>query len=419
MEPIAYTILIATLVLILARPRIGRFRLPPSIAGLGGVAAMVALGLVRAEDFEVAARDLWSPFVTIAAIMVMTEVAVRVGLLELWAARIEARTRSATQTFTLIYCVGVLTSATLNNDAAILLMTPLALALVRRRHPGRPELLQPVAFAVFMSAGVAPLPVSNPMNMVVAEIAGIEFNAYVLRMFPVAVACWVLGYVVLRWVYASRLRSRSNENSDEGSPSPPATSTVAQRRLMLVLVLVLLSYPVCGSLGGPMWIIALGGALASLVLARRYAQEQPLGLVVRGISWETLAFLFAVLILALGLARVGLVDRLAASYADAGVGQIGVSAALGSALLNNHPMSYLNLLSLRAAGSDPLSFLAALVGGDLGPRLLPMGSLAGLLWLEQLRRGGVELPLTTFVRVGVIVTLPSLAVGLVILSLFG
>jgi arsenical pump membrane protein len=60
---------------------------------------------------------------------------------------------------------------------------------------------------------------------------------------------------------------------------------------------------------------------------------------------------------------------------------------------------------------------AALVGGDLGPRLLPIGSLAGLLWTGALRRHGIAVPLATFVRVGAIVTLPSLAASLVVLWL--
>jgi arsenical pump membrane protein len=71
-----------------------------------------------------------------------------------------------------------------------------------------------------------------------------------------------------------------------------------------------------------------------------------------------------------------------------------------------------------AGGPDAL-VLAALVGGDLGPRLLPIGSLAGLLWIQQLRRSGVTIPLRTFVTVGAVVTVPSLAASLAALWLVG
>jgi arsenical pump membrane protein len=46
-----------------------------------------------------------------------------------------------------------------------------------------------------------------------------------------------------------------------------------------------------------------------------------------------------------------------------------------------------------------------------------MGSLAGLLWLAQLRRAGVSISLREFVRTGVIVTVPALAVSLAVLWL--
>ena len=89
----------------------------------------------------------------------------------------------------------------------------------------------------------------------------------------------------------------------------------------------------------------------------------------------------------------------------------------GSAVLNNHPMANLNMLALVPAGvpADPRSVLAALVGGDLGPRLFPMGSLAGLLWLEMLRRANVEVSVRRFVLVGVVATVPTLLVCLALL----
>jgi arsenical pump membrane protein len=60
--------------------------------------------------------------------------------------------------------------------------------------------------------------------------------------------------------------------------------------------------------------------------------------------------------------------------------------------------------------------LAALIGGDIGPRLLPIGSLAGLLWMDLLRRQGVEINLGKFVRIGTLVLLPTLALSLAMLA---
>jgi arsenical pump membrane protein len=79
-------------------------------------------------------------------------------------------------------------------------------------------------------------------------------------------------------------------------------------------------------------------------------------------------------------------------------------------------MSILNMLALGAHGSSRL-LLAALVGGDIGPRLLPIGSLAGLLWMDVLRRSGVEISTGKFVRLGTIVLVPTLAISLVMLRL--
>ena len=43
----------------------------------------------------------------------------------------------------------------------------------------------PFSFAVFVAAGVAPLPTGNPMNLVLSQRAGIGFNDYALTIIPV------------------------------------------------------------------------------------------------------------------------------------------------------------------------------------------------------------------------------------------
>lgn len=413
MEVVAYSIVATTLGLVVTRPQVTpRLRITPAMAAFAGVLVMLMLGIVRPEHGIRAARNLWSPFVAIAAIMVMTEVALRVGLLDWWASQVEARAQTTARMFTLVFGLGVLTSAILNNDAAILLLTPLVVGLVRRRFPDRPEMVVPFAFAVFMSAGVAAFPVSNPMNMVVAEFTGVGFNEYAVHMLPIALAGWALGFLILRRLFRAELAIVLAPTKLDLRPATPG-----QRLMMLLLGGVLMAYSVVGYIGGPVWAVACCGALLALVLARGHTQHNPLQIAWQGVSWETLAFLMGVLILSMGLFEVGLVDRLTGLYSDAGIATVGVVSAVGSAVLNNHPMSHINMMALAETSAETRSVLAALIGGDLGPRLLPMGSLAGLLWLEMLRRHGIEISLRQFVKVGVIVTLPTLGMSLALLAL--
>ncbi|MEP7218725.1 MAG: ArsB/NhaD family transporter [Bacteroidota bacterium] len=414
-ETTAYLTVLATLGLVVVRPRIGPvFRVTPELSALAGVLFMFALGIVKPQHWVMAVTNLWSPFVALVAIMVITEVARRAGLLEWWASIIESRATSTSRLLLLVFGLGVITSTAFNNDAAILLLTPVVVALVGHRYPGRLDMIPLFAFAVFLSAGVAAFPVSNPMNMVVAEFLHIGFNEYALHMIPVAIAGWIIAFVLLRLVFAKQVKVPITTIST----SVPR-STQVQRMMMGLLLCVLVSYPIFGSMGGPVWAIAGVGALLSFVLARTQMKIGPTELLRKGVSWETLVFLLAVLVMSFGLRDVGLVERLASLYRESGFVMVGIASALGSALLNNHPMSHLNMMALESVQpASHLGVFAALVGGDLGPRLLPMGSLAGLIWIEMLRRYGVDISVGRFAMIGLLIAVPTIAVSLLILSLY-
>jgi arsenical pump membrane protein len=171
-------------------------------------------------------------------------------------------------------------------------------------------------------------------------------------------------------------------------------------------------------LDAPLWPVAAAGA--TLCAATRLVDGDSLRSLASGISWPIFPFLTGVFILAVGLERAGVVDWVRALYAssDHPIATIGTTSAIGSAILNNHPMSVLNSFALDG-DPDPgrAHAFAALIGGDLGPRLLPVGSLASLLWYDLLRRHEVAVPMTTFVRVGVALTVPTLAISLLVLAL--
>jgi arsenical pump membrane protein len=375
----------------------------------------IAVGGIHGDDIREAGETLWRPFVALVGLMVITGVAGRLGLMDRLAALLVPRAAgSATRLFGFVYLLSLCTAAVLNNDAAILLLTPVVVLLVRGLYPDRPDLAIPFAFAVFMAAGVAPFVTSNPMNTVVAGVADIDFNEYAATMVPVALAGSFVTYLVLRLVFARELAA--------APPVPPAVPAKRwerpQKQALALVLVVLAAYPVFALAGVEVFTVAAVGGAIALALSARHRVGKPHEVLRTNVAWEILVFLLGMFLLAEALRNAGVVDRLTDLYADGGQGLIGVASAIGSALINNHSMALTNLLAVEALpGATDADYFAALVGGDLGPRLLPIGSLAGLLWIAVLRGLDLDISLKRFVTVGAAVTVPSLAVSLGVLAL--
>ena len=266
MEALTYSTVAVTLGLVVARPRIGpRFRLSPAVAALMGVAFLAAIGSVSLADVGGAARTMWRPLVGIVSIMLMTGVARRTGVLAGVADLVFARAEgSPTKLFASVFVFGVLTAAILNNDSAILLLTPLVVDAAKKRHR---TLVVPLAFAVFLSAGVAPFVVSNPMNMVVASVAGIGFNEYAQHMVLPAIAAAVVTFAMTYLLFRKKLSAAALETPAPAPAEHSVSSLNGPQKLVLgALAAVVLAYPIISYAGGPVWTVALGGAVFLLVL---------------------------------------------------------------------------------------------------------------------------------------------------------
>ena len=384
------------------------------VIALCAMLVALAAGAAHARDLEIAARELWRPLITIIGIMATSSSAAELGVFARLAGWIEPRTRGPVRHgFRFVFALSAATAALLSNDAAILLVTPVVIELIRAVYPYRKDkLVVPFAFAAFVAAGVAPLPTGNPMNLVVASRAGIDFNTYAIHMLPVAIVGWLVAYAALAYFFRDVLADEVPAPGD----APPVVKLGSHARVALwTMAASVAAYPILAALHTPLWIVA--APAAAICVAAAHASGAPLARIARGVSWELVPFIYCVLVLATALANAGATDRLGELYARTPfpLPTVGIVGALGSALINNHPMALLHSVTL--AGAPNRLVYAALVGGDLGPRLLPIGSLAGLLWLGALRRNGVRIPLMMFVRVGLVVTIPSLVVSLLTLWL--
>jgi arsenical pump membrane protein len=90
--------------------------------------------------------------------------------------------------------------------------------------------------------------------------------------------------------------------------------------------------------------------------------------------------------------------------------------------MNNWPMTILGLLSIKQAALGTLLSNQAMtglvfsniIGNNLGPHFFPLGSLAILMWLETMKRKGVNISLWSYLKVGAVLSIEVVVASFVL-----
>jgi Na+/H+ antiporter NhaD/arsenite permease-like protein len=378
---------------------------------LVGATAMLVLGLVTFPD-AVNAVD----FPTIALLFGMMVVVAYLrlgGFFRRLAGLVLARVQSPHGVLATVVVLSGALSAFLVNDVVCLALAPVVLSLARRlRRDPVPYL---VALATAANIGSTATITGNPQNMIIGAMSRIPYATFAARLAPVAALGLAIDYAVVALAFRRALAEPLEVVRPSMVPTDPAGAP--DPKLLPKGVLVLVGMVVLFFTGAPIEIVALGGA-ALLLLGRRVPPER----INAQIDWNLLVMFAGLFVVIAGFDMHVVtswdLQRLATSR-SAPVAPLAALAAVLSNLVSNVPAVLLlkSVVSSLGTGAHERGWLALAMASTLSGNLTPIASVANLIVIEGARREGTRVSFLDYCRVGIPVTLLTLAAGTAWLAL--
>jgi arsenical pump membrane protein len=383
---------------------------------VGGAVLLVVFGLLPFRDAVSAVAKGADVYLFLIGMMLLAEVAREQGLFDFLANLAVRRARgSAARLFTILYIVGIVVTACLSNDATAVVMTP---AVYRAARMAKVDPLPYIFSSAFVAnAASFILPISNPGNLVIFDGLMPPLPVWLLHLGLPALVATATTYAVLYLTQRRRLTTTLVE-------APAATQLSRQGKfsaacITLAAVLLLIASLAGINLGLPTFIA--GAAVAGIVLV---LERKPPLAILKHVSWGILPLVAGLFILVEGIEYNGLLDGLtamlresAAQAPDLTAAGAGLIAAFGSNVLNNLPLGLIATTAGHNANAPMQVTEALTIGIDLGPNLSVTGSLSTILWLVALRREGIRVSASSFLKLGAVVMPPALLLSLLALLL--
>ena len=395
-------ILIVTYLLI-AVQRVPFLRLNRPSAALLGAVAMVTIGGLPLHD-AYAAIDL-DVMVFLLGVLLMTGFLEVGGFFE-WAARhVVRRAHSARTLLVLVVFVSGILSAFFVNDTICLVLTPLIIAVLRPlRLRALPFLL---AIALGSNVGSAMTPMGNPQNMLIGVASGIPFAEFIACLAMPAIGGLAIVAIILAFVHRRDLAV--------SLPADPEAPEMTFDRPLVIRALLVFGGALVGWLMGySLPLVAITAAAVLLAISQRDPVQA-----FEKVEWSLLLFFGALFVVMRGARDLPIVASLTSAAGAQLHGALARDAIVTSGamlalsnLVSNVPAVILWLPVVPKVPSPRFIWLVMAMSSTFAGNLTLLGSMANLIVAERAEARGERMSFVDYCRVGIPVTLLTLAWGI-------
>lgn len=423
---IALLIFIFTLILVIVQPR------GLSIGWSASIGAMVAIifGVVSFQDVIAVTEIVWNATLTFVALVIISLVLDELGFFE-WAALHMAKLANGNglKMFIFIIILGALVSALFANDGAVLIITPIVLAMIRSLN-FTDKMVLPFVMASGFIADTASLPfiISNLTNIVSADFFGLGFVQYAIAMI-VPNLFSILASLLVLYLYFRKTIPKDFDKNLVKRPIDAIKSIAFFKITWYMIAILIIGYILSEVFQIPLSFIT-GAAAIFLLICGKYFQVTNVPQVVKNAPWSVIFFSIGMYVIVYGLKNVGMTSVLSTIIIyliDKGlfIATVGTGflAACLSSIMNNLPTVMINSIAIGDISIDKMTeqmlVYANIIGTNLGPKITPIGSLATLLWLHVLNKDGIHISWGYYFKVGFVLTIPTLLITLISLYIWG
>ena len=374
------------------------FRIDRTGAAVVGAILMVTIGGL---GFEQATRAVdYRTLVLLFGMMVLVAHLQMATFFRTTARLIAARVAGPRALVAAVTVAAGVLSAFFVNDTVCLMFTPIVLEVAALRGLAPLPLL--LAVATGSNIGSVATITGNPQNMLIGSLSGVPYATFTGRLAPVALAGLAIDAAVICWLFRRDLARAT-------APPRPARIRPLHRRLMAKPLLVA-ALMIAGFFAGVEPALVAAAGAAALLVTRRVKPDK----VWRRIDWDLL-MLFVGLFVVIGGVEAAHIDqwlfaKLRAIGIETVAGLTAVSALLSNAISNVPAVMLLSRL-VPTLPDPPTAWLTLAMSSTLAGNLTLLGSIANLIVLEGARRRSVEISFMAYFRVGLPVTLATLAFG--------